>query len=238
MKNVFTTIAFLVIATLMMLPVFGQLSGAWKLTGIMKDGSAVLVINTSREVSIKFDNGNVTGNGGCNSYFGPYQANDSKIKVGPVRSTRMACTREGVSAQESLYFNILQKATKYTLVSDTLTLMNGSNRLTFKPALAPPDHTDKLEDQTASDKKIWIVDKAMVNCGGRTPRQCYQVKTSDIADWEIIQEDIEGFQYVPGKYNLIWVQQVTEGNPDTDHHRTYFKLLKVVSRTKLMPHVD
>lgn len=56
--------------------------------------------------------GKVTGNGSCNSFFGPAQIAGNEIKLGPLGSTRMACP-EAAMNQETKYLNALQAAERY-----------------------------------------------------------------------------------------------------------------------------
>jgi heat shock protein HslJ len=64
----------------------------------------------------------LSGSGGCNRYFGAATANDGKLTVSPLGSTRMYCAEAGVSEQEDAYFSILAKVTGYTVVGAELRL--------------------------------------------------------------------------------------------------------------------
>jgi len=52
--------------------------------------------------------GQVTGSAGCNTYFGSYDANKSKLTIGVIAATEMYCLEpEGVMDQEQEYLKIL-----------------------------------------------------------------------------------------------------------------------------------
>ncbi len=63
--------------------------------------------------------GQVSGFGSCNQFFGTAEVNQDRIKVGPLGSTKIACSG-AVGAQESRYMAALQKAQRYELMGDTL----------------------------------------------------------------------------------------------------------------------
>jgi len=54
-------------------------------------------------------NGEMNGNGGCNSFGGSYELNGERLIIGPIMSTKKACFGD-VMQQESAFFQALQKA--------------------------------------------------------------------------------------------------------------------------------
>ncbi len=199
----------------------GRLSGEWTLTRMVRDTWDVPVAATGKIPTIKFTDEGLSGSGGCNSYGGSYTTEGTKgFKAGPIRSTKMACTQGGANGRETAFFDIIGRADTYRLTGNTLVLSSdgGAYSLTFKrQGMAPEDKPF-----------LWIVDKRQVDCRGVVHQNCLQVKKTDAAQWEILREPIKGFKYLPGKYYLIRVQWTAKG----------YKLVKVISRTRLMSHVD
>ena len=87
--------------------------------------------------TIAFEDGEVSGSGGCNTYSGTYEARaaggaygpeESTISIGDVGGTERAC-EELVMAQEAAFYDALTKATTYSLVVDRLELLDGGEIL-------------------------------------------------------------------------------------------------------------
>jgi heat shock protein HslJ len=70
------------------------------------------------KVTMTFLEGRVSGRSGCNQYSGSAEYGRSKLKVGPLISTKMACMANGVMQQESEFLATLQNATTYAFRSD------------------------------------------------------------------------------------------------------------------------
>ena len=81
------------------------------------------VKGTSPTLQIEGDK--ITGNGGCNNYFGTVTADAAagNFSAGKLGSTRKACPNMSV---ESNYMEMLQKADKYVINGNTLELYQGS----------------------------------------------------------------------------------------------------------------
>ena len=117
------------------------------------------------------------------------------------------------------FFAILEKVTSYEITGDVLKLAGegGAYSLTFTRKSAEEERPF-----------LWIVDKKQVDCRGVVHQNCLQVKKRDFDQWEILREKIGGFAYKPGRYYLLRVRHSDKG----------YKLVKIISRTRLMPHVD
>jgi ABC-type amino acid transport substrate-binding protein/heat shock protein HslJ len=79
------------------------------------------------QITADFNNGALSGNGGCNAYSGAYSAADGAISVMPLAVTMMMCVEpEGVAEQEAAYLAALQEAAFYTLDGGQLTLADAA----------------------------------------------------------------------------------------------------------------
>jgi heat shock protein HslJ len=79
------------------------------------------------QITADFNNGALSGNGGCNAYSGAYTAVDGAITVMPLAVTMMLCVEpEGVAEQEAAYLAALQAAARYTLDGGQLTLADAA----------------------------------------------------------------------------------------------------------------
>ena len=65
--------------------------------------------------------GSITGNGGCNSFFGSLQTTQGELSVGELGSTRMACPSE-IMDQEMAFMKALQDATQFEIGENILQL--------------------------------------------------------------------------------------------------------------------
>ena len=86
-----------------------------------------------QRVTLETEDTRVSGQGPCNRYFGAIMHSDTgsnSIQVGPIASTKMACTH--LSA-EHRYFQYLQRVSMVTVVPDGLVLMTSDQTtLVFK----------------------------------------------------------------------------------------------------------
>ena len=78
-----------------------------------------------REAHLLLLDGRASGSSGCNKLMGSYaRAAPDTLRVGPLASTRMACP-PGMMAQETALAAAFEHATRYRIVGDTLTLLDG-----------------------------------------------------------------------------------------------------------------
>jgi heat shock protein HslJ len=96
--------------------------------------------------TITFEDGQVSGNAGCNSYGGSYQVKEDAISFDALFWTEMACMEpEGVMEQELAYLEVLGAAQRFELVGGVLTIFAGPQQtLTFETQQdnpAPPTPT-------------------------------------------------------------------------------------------------
>jgi len=64
------------------------------------------------------------GRGGCNSWFAQAEVGEQSLVLSAVAATRMACTDEALTAQETAFFNALAQTRFWRLDQDKLTLLD------------------------------------------------------------------------------------------------------------------
>jgi heat shock protein HslJ len=111
----------------------------WIVTGYNNGNQAVVSPLVGTELTVAFGaDGRVTGNAGCNNYFGPYTQEAGKIDIGPLASTLKACLDPaGVMDQEMQFLEALQQAATYNLDANTLDLRTADDALAVTMRRAP-----------------------------------------------------------------------------------------------------
>jgi heat shock protein HslJ len=66
--------------------------------------------------------GKISGNGGCNQFFGSYSISGNTIKIGPLVSTRKGCP--GLLHAEAAFFATLEAAKSFAQDGDSLVLFD------------------------------------------------------------------------------------------------------------------
>ncbi len=109
-------------------PEFDLEGNTWTLTSFIagEDVQSPLVNTT---ITAYFEDGNITGNAGCNSYFGGYTVDGNEINISKaLGTTMMYCEPEEVMQQEYQYLEMLGNVTTYTIEENQLTLSTEDNR--------------------------------------------------------------------------------------------------------------
>ena len=68
--------------------------------------------------------GRISGNGGCNQFFGGYTISGNTIKIGPLASTRKGCP--GLYVVEASFLHMLQAAKSFEQDETTLVLFDAA----------------------------------------------------------------------------------------------------------------
>ncbi|MDE4907867.1 META domain-containing protein [Methanogenium marinum] len=99
-------------------------TGEWHMVSYQDaDGNAVSALDSTNVTAIFGVDGQVTGDAGCNSYFGSYTKDGNSLSIGPLGLTLMYCeTPAGVMDQESGYLAALEGAVSYQVSGNDLTL--------------------------------------------------------------------------------------------------------------------
>jgi len=104
---------------------------SWEVISYNNGKQAVVSLLTGTDISLNFGTDRqVSGNAGCNTYSGGYQASGNALKVGPLVSTQKACaTPAGVMEQEQQYLAALQNSATFEIAGDTLTIRDASGAM-------------------------------------------------------------------------------------------------------------
>lgn len=97
----------------------------WQVSAIDNGHQEVGSPLAGTSLTIAFDRKSVHGNGGCNTFRGPYSKTGTTLTFGAMASTRKACTAEGVMEQEQRFLSGLASVVKFELDGDTLVLQRG-----------------------------------------------------------------------------------------------------------------
>lgn len=109
----------------------------WELTTYNNGENAMVSVLPDTLITAEFVDGQLSGSGGCNSYFGPYEATEDTIKIGLLASTMMACA-EPINEQEHLYLAALESAATYQVIANRLELINTDGALAAMYHAAEP----------------------------------------------------------------------------------------------------
>ncbi len=120
-------------------PVAPPEDNLWYLTSYTNDAGDTITAQTFvQESSLRFSEGQVSGNATCNRFFGSYSLEGDALMIQPGGSTLMACPDEFMT-QEQTFMGALEQVESYAIANDTLQLRNaeGNVLLTFHKAVSP-----------------------------------------------------------------------------------------------------
>lgn len=96
----------------------------WQVTAYNNGKDAVVSVMDGVDISLMFDADNrVSGNAGCNDYFGTYMTSNDALFISGVGATRRTCSSPaGIMEQETQYLAALQRATSFRVEGNSLEL--------------------------------------------------------------------------------------------------------------------
>lgn len=101
----------------------------WSATAVNNGTGGVASLVASTAITAIFaEEGLVSGSGGCNRYTGPFTTDGSRVSIGPLATTRMACPAP-VMEQEGQYLGALGRATTWRIDGDALELRDDEGAL-------------------------------------------------------------------------------------------------------------
>lgn len=109
-------------------PITMRVAGDWRALSIR--GAAP----SAPAPTLRFADGQVSGDAGCNRFSGSYQLSPTGIMIGPLVSTRRACLDEARTAQEARYLDALQHARTVVLSGGRMVLDGAGGELILENA--------------------------------------------------------------------------------------------------------
>jgi len=106
----------------------GLTTGVWRLTAYA-DSSGILnsvLPNTTLDSTFS-SGGQLSGNGGCNTYTGAFTAYDVTLRISIQNQSQSTCD-ENVMAQETAFFRAMDSAAKMSLAGNTMTILSSTGR--------------------------------------------------------------------------------------------------------------
>lgn len=98
-----------------------SLQGEWSIEEI--DGRAVL---SDSQPTINFGEGQISGNGSCNRYFGPYLLSGQGMKIWDLGSSMMLC-EQPLMEQEAMLMRVLGETRRFEIGPDGRLVLHSAN---------------------------------------------------------------------------------------------------------------
>jgi heat shock protein HslJ len=111
------------------------LDGAWTLTSYLVDGKLQPVPSGASATAV-FAAGSVAGKAGCNNYTGTYTVDGSKLTIGTLATTMMAC-EPPASDLETAYLANMGKVASFAASASKLTLSDAGGAALLEYAPTP-----------------------------------------------------------------------------------------------------
>ena len=89
------------------------------------------VSSDNSKQSVEFKASQISGNAGCNQFFGTYNQEDEKISVNPLATTRKACAHD-VMLKEHDFLVTLESAKHLEMDANMLILKNANGQVLMK----------------------------------------------------------------------------------------------------------
>ena len=105
-------------------PASNELAGSsWDVINYNNGREAVVSVLLGTAITADFsEDGQISGNAGCNQYSGPFTTDGDAIAIGPLAATLRMCIEEGSMEQEAAYLAALETAATYQITGDTMVM--------------------------------------------------------------------------------------------------------------------
>ena len=110
----------------------------WSLISYSNNQGELVKPQPKTQITMQLQSGEVSGNAGCNDYFGPYEISGENLTFSQIAMTEMYCeTPQGIMEQESEYLIALGRATNFRLELDKLELFSADGVQLLSYGVAP-----------------------------------------------------------------------------------------------------
>ena len=99
----------------------------WELTSFV-DGKIAHGYADAPKITLRLENNQAQGSGGCNTYRMNYTLSSNSLKFDNIGQTKMACPEKNAMEQENEFFGILGSITTFEISEDRLFLATGDGR--------------------------------------------------------------------------------------------------------------
>jgi heat shock protein HslJ len=110
----------------------------WALVSYKNSAGEMVEVLPGSEITAVFQDGHLGGSAGCNSYFGQYALDGSKVSVTVGGSTMMFCAPPELMDQEQAYLSTLGKAGFWVVQGDELRLAGADGKPLLSYAVLQP----------------------------------------------------------------------------------------------------
>lgn len=113
---------------------------SWSAVGVNNGRGGVTSLVAGSAISARFAaDGRVSGETGCNAFHGPYALDGSRLRIGPLATTRRACPDGRLTEQEAWLLAALGRVTTFSVEGDELELRSedGALQAGFRAAPTP-----------------------------------------------------------------------------------------------------
>lgn len=97
----------------------------WRLVQLGSSPAVTTSGATPPYLRLDADSARAVGSTGCNQFGGPFARDGERLRLGPLATTRRACTDPVLARQETIYVRVLESTDGARVERDTLVLLSG-----------------------------------------------------------------------------------------------------------------
>ena len=116
------------------------------------------VANSRASVEFSTDRKNVSGNAGCNRFFGGVRVSRGTMRFSGLGSTRMFC--DGAMDAETAFLDTLKSVTRYRISDNVLTLLAGRTAVLKFAGSPKPEEAGESGSSASISERKWVLETA------------------------------------------------------------------------------